>query len=154
MVGGSWDGQRQRLRPEYLKYLTDGAVSPDFCFPLQTGREWGNGDVPWRVEPAREGVASFLPAEYGNAIHIFSNHFGSGGWKDVWFQKGVGVVGEHSTLADRRQNPGIRFVSERQENSLFELVDPFRLTCSARLAFRCGSFRHARTFSGGRPRPG
>ena len=95
VVGGSWDGQRQRLRPEYLKYLTDGAVSPDFCFPLQTGREWGNGDVPWRVEPAREGVASFLPAEYGNAIHIFSNHFGSGGWKDVWFQKGVGVVGEH-----------------------------------------------------------
>jgi len=34
VVGGSWDGQRQRLRPEYLKYLTDGAVSPDFCFPI------------------------------------------------------------------------------------------------------------------------
>src|SRR6266487_3228427 len=45
--------------------------------------------------PAREGVASFLPAQYANVIHIFSNHFGSGGWEDVWFQKGVGVVGEH-----------------------------------------------------------
>jgi hypothetical protein len=64
---------------------------------LQAGREWGDlkTDIPWRVEPAREGIASFLPAEYANAIHIFSSHFGSGGWKDVWFQKGVGVVAEH-----------------------------------------------------------
>jgi len=97
VIGDGWDGQRRRLRPEYLNYLTNGAVSPDFCFPLQTGREWGDlkTDIPWRVEPAREGVGSFLPAEYANAIHIFSGHFGSGGWKDVWFQKGVGVVGEH-----------------------------------------------------------
>jgi hypothetical protein len=41
------------------------------------------------------GVGSFLPAKYAGAIHIFSDHFGSGGWEDVWFQKGVGVVGEH-----------------------------------------------------------
>jgi hypothetical protein len=59
------------------------------------GRQWGNGDVPWSVEPARAAVASFLPAEYATAIHIFSSHFGSGGWEDVWFQKGIGVVGEH-----------------------------------------------------------
>ena len=58
-------------------------------------REWGNNDIPWRVEPAREGVGAFLPAEYAGAIHIFSSHFGSGGWEDVWFHKGVGVVGEH-----------------------------------------------------------
>ena len=90
-----WDGQRRQLRQEYLKYLNEGAVSPDFCFPLQTGRAWGNNDIPWRVEPARQGVDSFLPAEYAGAIHIFSSHFGSGGWQDVWFQKGVGVVGEH-----------------------------------------------------------
>ena len=70
-------------------------MSPDFCFPLQTGREWGNNDIPWRVEPAREGVKAFLPAQYSDAIHIFSNHFGSGGLEDVWFQKGIGVVGEH-----------------------------------------------------------
>jgi len=95
VIGGGWDGQRQELRQEYRKYLSDGTVSPDFCFPLQLGREWGNNDIPWRVELARDGVGSFLPAQYANVIHIFSNHFGSGGWEDVWFQKGVGVVGEH-----------------------------------------------------------
>ena len=95
LIGGGWDGQRQELRPEYQKYLQEGAFSPDFCFPLQMGRKWGNNDIPWRVEPAREGVGWFLPAEYAGAIHIFSSHFGSGGWEDVWFQKGVGVVGEH-----------------------------------------------------------
>jgi hypothetical protein len=97
VIGDGWDGQQRRLRPQYLQFLINGAVSPDFCFPLQAGREWGDlkTDIPWRVEPAREGIASFLPAEYANAIHIFSSHFGSGGWKDVWFQKGVGVVAEH-----------------------------------------------------------
>jgi hypothetical protein len=95
VISDGWDGQRRQLRPEYRRYLSEGAVSPDFCFPLQTGREWGNNDTPWRVEPARDSVGSFLPAEYAGAIHIFSSHFGSGGWEDVWFQKGVGVVGEH-----------------------------------------------------------
>ena len=94
-IGDGWDGQKQELRPEYRKHLREGAVSPDFCFPLQMGREWGNNDIPWRAEPARDEVASFLPSRYAGAIHIFSSHFGSGGWKDVWFQKGVGVVGEH-----------------------------------------------------------
>jgi hypothetical protein len=94
-IGGGWDDQRQELRPEYRKYLSETAVSPDFCFPLQMGREWGSNDIPWRVEPAREGVGSFLPAEYAGSIHIFSSHLGSGGWEDVWFHKGVGVVGEH-----------------------------------------------------------
>ena len=59
------------------------------------GREWGNNDIPWRVEPARDNVGSFLPSEYSGAIHIFSGHFGSGGWEDVWFEKGVGVIWEH-----------------------------------------------------------
>ena len=95
VIGGGWDGQKQELRPEYRKYLSEGALSPDFCFPLQTGRAWGNNDIPWRVETARPGIGSFLPGEYAGAIHIFSGHFGSGGWDDVWFQKGVGVVGEH-----------------------------------------------------------
>ncbi len=95
LVSGGWDSQRQQLRPDYQKYLIEGAVSPDFCFPLQMGREWGNNDIPWRVQPARDNVESFLPSEYSGAIHIFSGHFGSGGWEDVWFQKGVGVVGEH-----------------------------------------------------------
>jgi hypothetical protein len=95
VIDSGWDGQRQELRPEHRKYLSEGAVSPDLCFPLQIGREWGNNDIPWRVEPAGQGVGLFLPAEYAGAIHIFSSHFGSGGRKDVWFQKSVGVVGEH-----------------------------------------------------------
>jgi hypothetical protein len=95
VIGDGWDGQRQQLRPSYRKYLADGAVSPDFCFPLQMGRNWGNSDIPWRVEPAREGVGSFLSTEYAGTIHIFSSHFGSGGLEDVWFQKNVGVVSEH-----------------------------------------------------------
>jgi hypothetical protein len=93
----AWDFQSRELRPNYRKYLSEGSLSPDFCFPLQIGREWGNikSDMPWRVEPARDGLVSFLPAEYANAIHIFSGHFGSGGLMDVWFQRGIGVVGEH-----------------------------------------------------------
>jgi len=95
VIGGGWDVQKQELRPEFRTYLSEGDVSPDFCFPLQIGGAWGNNDIPWRVGPAREGVSAFLPAEYAGAIHIFSSHFGSGGWKDVWFQKGVGVVAGH-----------------------------------------------------------
>ena len=94
-VVDGWNGDKQELRPEYRKYLSEGVVSPEFCFPLQTGAEWGNNDIPWKVEPAREEVNSLLPPEYAGAVHIFSSHFGSGGWEDVWFQKGVGVVAEH-----------------------------------------------------------
>lgn len=95
VIGEGWDRQNQRLRPSYQEYLAKGALSADFCFPLEMGRHWGNNDVPWSVEPARPGVAAFRPEEYGGAVHIFSSHFGSGGWEDVWFQKGIGVVGEH-----------------------------------------------------------
>ncbi len=95
VIAGGWDSQAQQLRPAYREYLAKGALAPDFCFPLQMGRQWGNADIPWRVEPAREGAGFFLLPEYAGAVHIFSNHFGSGGWDDVWFQKGVGVVGEH-----------------------------------------------------------
>ena len=39
----------------------------------------------------------FLPFEYAGAIHICSDDTGGrpSGWEDVWFQKGVGVVGDH-----------------------------------------------------------
>ena len=94
-IDGGWDSQTQRLRPQYSKYFDEGVVSPDLCFPLQMGAAWGNNDRPWRVEPAREGVGAFLPAEYAGAIHISTDHLGSGGWQDVWFQKGVGIVGTH-----------------------------------------------------------
>jgi hypothetical protein len=92
VIGEGWDRQNQRLRPGYQEYLANEALSADFCFPLQMGRGWGNRDIPWSVEPPRPGVASLLPAAYAGAIHIFSSHFGSSGWEDVWFQKGIGVV--------------------------------------------------------------
>ena len=95
LISDGWSSKTQNLLPEFRKYLTGGSVSPDFCFPLQPGREWGNNDIPWRVEPARAGARAFLPPQYPEAIHIFSNHFGSGGLEDVWFQKGIGVVAEH-----------------------------------------------------------
>jgi len=89
VMAEGWDSATRQLRPEYRKYLNASAVSPDFCFPLQTGREWGNPDISWRVEPAH------APAGYPEAIHISSSHFGSGGKQDVWVQKGVGVVATH-----------------------------------------------------------
>ena len=97
VIWDGWDGRTRQLRAEFRKYLSEGAVSPDFCFPLETGREWGDvkNDTPWRVQPARDGAGSFLLAQYMGAVHIFSGHFGSGGSGDVWFQKGAGVVGEH-----------------------------------------------------------
>ncbi|HLI83108.1 MAG TPA: hypothetical protein VKV17_04275 [Bryobacteraceae bacterium] len=95
VIGEGWDRQNQSLRPRYQQYLAHNELSADFCFPLQMGQHWGNNDVPWSVEPARAGMASFVPQNYAGAIHIFSSHFGSGGWDDVWFQKGIGVVGEH-----------------------------------------------------------
>ena len=95
VISGGWDAQKQELRPDYRKHVSEGSLSPDFCFPLQMGREWGNADIPCRIEPSRDDVGSFLSPAYANAIHIFSSHFGSGGWMDVWFQQGVGVVGEH-----------------------------------------------------------
>jgi hypothetical protein len=95
LISGGWDATNQSLSSEYREYLKRGSLPADFCFPLEPGRVWGNNDVPWSVEPARAGVGAFLPARFAEAIHIFSNHLGSGGWDDVWFQKGVGVVGEH-----------------------------------------------------------
>ncbi len=94
-IDQGWDAEKLQLRPDYQLALSEGEVSPDFCSPLQAGRAWGTNDIPWRVEPASEGSALFLPPQYAGAIHIFSSHFGSGGTKDVWFQKGAGVVGEH-----------------------------------------------------------
>jgi len=38
-----------------------------------------SGSQSLSVEPAREGVGSYLPSENAGAIHIFSSHFGSGG---------------------------------------------------------------------------
>jgi hypothetical protein len=80
VISGGWDIQTRQLRPQYRKYLIEGAVSPDFCFPLRAGQEWGNphGYTVWRVEPARDNVGSFLPSQYAGAIHILSDNIGGG----------------------------------------------------------------------------
>jgi hypothetical protein len=95
LISDGWDAQKQDLRAEYRNSLQEGSVAPELCFPLLTGREWGNTDIPWRVEPARPGVSTVPPAQYKDAVHIFSSHYGSGGWEDIWFQAGVGIVAEH-----------------------------------------------------------
>lgn len=95
VIAGGWDVRMRSLTQQFRKYLSENAVSPDLCFPLQNGRSWGTDDIPWRVEPAAQRVRSFPPVRYSQAIHIFSNHFGSGGTADVWFQKGIGIVAEH-----------------------------------------------------------
>jgi hypothetical protein len=87
VIDNGFDRQSRKLREDYRKYLAEGSIAPDFCFPLEPGRRWGNTDVCWRVEPASHN--------HPGAVHLFSDHFGSGGLKDVWFQNGVGVVREH-----------------------------------------------------------
>ena len=52
---------KQGQKNFYRRFLREGSVSPQFCFPLQTGREWGNIDIPWRVEPARRKRATRPP---------------------------------------------------------------------------------------------
>ena len=93
VIDGGFDEQTQQLRPTYRKHVTEGVLSPDFCFPLEVGRRWGTADIPWRVEPASSGARTFLAR--ANATHVLSDHFGSGGRMDVWFQKGIGIVAEH-----------------------------------------------------------
>ena len=96
VIDDGFDEQTQQLRPTYRKYLAEGVLSPDFCFPLEMGDRWGNADIPWRIEPASSsGAKTILAPQYANATHILSDHFGSGGRMDVWFQKGIGVVAEH-----------------------------------------------------------
>jgi hypothetical protein len=97
VINNGFDDERKQLRPAYRENLAAGLVSPDFCFSLSLGRRWGNSDIPWRVEPPREDRSALSPPKYAGAIHLFSDHFGSGGLKDVWFEKGVGVVAERYT---------------------------------------------------------
>jgi hypothetical protein len=95
VIDNGFDNQTLQLHPTYRKNLAEGFLSPDFCFPLERGRTWGNADILWRVEPTSTGARTFLAPQYANATHVFSDHFGSGGQMDVWFQKGIGVVVEH-----------------------------------------------------------
>jgi hypothetical protein len=86
-VVDGFDVQNRQLRASYKKYLAEGAVSPDFCFPLEIGRTWGHNDIPWRVEPARNGEGSFLLPEYADAIRIFPITSAAAGGRMSGFRK-------------------------------------------------------------------
>ena len=94
-IAGGWDPQKQELRPSYRTCLAEGTLSPDFCFPLEMGRAWGNNDISWRIEPARTGVDSFLAAGYPEAIHFFPGISQAADGTMSGFKQGVGVVAQH-----------------------------------------------------------
>jgi hypothetical protein len=76
--------EKNQLRSEFRAKLSEGKVSPQFCFPLLVGRSWGaGGDYLWRVSQ-KTNARSF---------HITS-YIGSGTSIDIWFEKGVGVIRE------------------------------------------------------------
>jgi hypothetical protein len=94
LTKSSVDNTTHQLSSAYRQDLANGILSPDLCFPLAFGNQWGTADVPWRIERRGDPTALFLPPKYADAFDIRSNHFGSGGLMDVWFQKGIGIISE------------------------------------------------------------
>ena len=117
----SWDPQRHQLSPEFRQELSAGHLSPDFCFPLTTGKTWGASNFmnfgfsseDWKVEGIVLGDR-FSPNK-GTTFHIVSNsaYLGSGMTGEIWFQKGIGVVRQelihHGTIGENREQL-VRFV--------------------------------------------
>lgn len=90
----AWDGTRVELGEEYRENLKSGTLVPEFCFPLQIGNRYGTRDLTWHVDGIGSRSDSFSPSGYADAYHIISDHFGSGGQMEVWFEKGIGIVAE------------------------------------------------------------
>ncbi len=117
----SADPRRHQLSPEFRQELSAGHLSPDFCFPLTTGKTWGASNFmnfgfsseDWKVEGIVLGDR-FSPNK-GTTFHIVSNsaYLGSGMTGDIWFQKGIGVVRQelihHGTIGENREQL-VRFV--------------------------------------------
>jgi hypothetical protein len=76
-VGSRWIYEHEWKSGDRNQPSVDRWTSEETITVWLTGPPVGNGDVRLSLEPARPGVASFLPAEYAGAIHIFSGHFGS-----------------------------------------------------------------------------
>lgn len=85
-----WDVVKLDLTAEYRKQLIDGAAAPDFCFPLEAGRQWGNlQDWGWLVEGmARADSPGALAGAY--RLQCAWNQ----GPLHVWFKRGTGIVAE------------------------------------------------------------
>src|SRR6266576_5899661 len=117
-IGTAWNSGA--LDPEYLKSLNSGEIAPDLCFPLDPGKQWGTRDRPWRVEGMDNRGSSLVPPAPADAIHIVSDHFGSGGRMDIWFERGVGIVAEryvHNGTFDEYSRTLQRFTSANKNGA-------------------------------------
>src|ERR1700730_1644223 len=50
--GVDWEPAARQLTPDFLKWLGDGEISADLCFPLAVHKKWGAPH--WGVRPASE----------------------------------------------------------------------------------------------------
>jgi len=74
LISDGWDSQKQDLRPEFRKYLSDGSVSPDFCFPWKldanggTAIFHGESNQPERVRKPSCRASIQKPFTYSRTI--------------------------------------------------------------------------------------
>jgi hypothetical protein len=114
-----WDRSRHQLASDFVKGLTAGWVSPDFCFPFVMHKTWGapHGLPDWgvtRPQDAKDwevaGMTSSDPSarDGQKTFHVtaISSYPGSGMTVDIWFEKGIGIVREeeihHGTIGEER----------------------------------------------------
>jgi hypothetical protein len=124
---GDWEPSTRQLSSDFLKWLGDGEISADFCFPLVVHRTWGapnwGGSRPaseakdWEVE----GIDIRNPSapDKQNTFHVKSipPYLGSGQTADIWFEKGVGIVREeeiHHGTTDEERTRLLHFESASQ----------------------------------------
>lgn len=114
-----WDPSTNQFTPDFLKGLSVGYVSPDFCFPFVLHKTWGapHGLPNWgvnRPEEAKDCEVAGIRARDPSApdkkktFHItnISSYPGAGMTVDIWFEKGVGIVRaeeiHHGTIGEDR----------------------------------------------------
>lgn len=85
-----WDMVTLDLTPDYRRQLSAGTAAPDFCFPLEAGRRWGNPqDWGWLVEGL---VSADRPGALAGSYRLKCSW--SQGPLYVWFKRGTGIVAE------------------------------------------------------------
>jgi hypothetical protein len=90
-----WDTSRQGLGGDFRKALATGEALAGVCFPLQTGKIWGDpkkGRDLWTVAGlGRKNIDD--PASATAESWRLEAHLASGDDNYVWFQKGIGITG-------------------------------------------------------------
>lgn len=97
-----WDSAKLDLTDEYRNQLTAGTAQPDFCFPLEAGKRWGNPqDWGWLVE-------GIVPANRtGEVIGAYRLKCAwSQGPLYVWFKQGTGIVAESFSHSGTHEHYG------------------------------------------------